>query len=60
VLYAAGSGVVRLFSAIDEKLEDSKLFSRLLPKEIPKCVWGVGGWGWGVAMCSSHAPFILH
>lgn len=36
VLYGAGDAVVRLFSAIDERLEESGLFSRLLPKEIPK------------------------
>lgn len=35
-LYAAGDGVVRLFSAIDQKLEESRIFRKLLPAEIPK------------------------
>lgn len=36
-LYGAGKGVVRLFSAVDQRLEESGIFSRLLPEEIPKC-----------------------
>jgi hypothetical protein len=34
--YALGGGVVALFGAIDLKLEEAKVFSRLLPAEIPK------------------------
>jgi hypothetical protein len=35
-LYGLGGGVVALFAAIDQKLEEAKVFSRLLPAEIPK------------------------
>ncbi|KIZ07729.1 Alternative oxidase 4 [Monoraphidium neglectum] len=39
VFYGLGSGVVSAFSAIDAWLEDSRVFSRLLPEEIPKEVF---------------------
>ena len=39
VVSALGSGIVRLFSFIDEKLEESKVFSVLLPEAIPKEVF---------------------
>jgi hypothetical protein len=42
VFYGLGSGVVSAFSAIDAWLEDSRVFSRLLPEEIPK--WVTAPW----------------
>jgi ubiquinol oxidase len=39
LLYAAGGAVVRVFSAIDQRLEASGVLDRLLPREIPKEVF---------------------
>lgn len=36
MLYGLGDGVVRLFSRVDAWLEESKVFSRLLPEGINK------------------------